>query len=204
MAAKWLSLLNHLKNVHRGHSALFPKCLHSTLSRRKWLKPGMPGMLQNLFNDVKCANIYILLIDTKAYKGLQKILTSTSLCKDIKQLSTGFFHSLVNTFAPKQQVFSYHGMLSRCVHACKIFFTCLSLCRLKLAALHFNENNNLEQATTKDGSLRWKIVYPKYKKGEAVAKKVKVDSTFGKPGYTTLSADTLYLPFACIHHYSVC
>ena len=42
-------------------------------------------------------------------------------------------------------------------------------------------------------TLRWKIVYPKYKKGEAVAKKVKVDSTFSKPGNTTISADTLYI-----------
>ena len=52
--------------------------------------------------------------------------------------------------------------------------------RLKLAALHFNENCDLEHATTQGGSQRWKIIYPKYKKGEAVAKKIKVDSTFGK------------------------
>ena len=37
--AKWLSLVNHIQNVHRGHGSLFPKCLHKRLKGRKWIKP---------------------------------------------------------------------------------------------------------------------------------------------------------------------
>ena len=33
MEAKWLSLANHIKNVHTGHSVTFPDCLHETLHR---------------------------------------------------------------------------------------------------------------------------------------------------------------------------
>ena len=29
--AKWLSLENHIHNVHRGHSKKFPKCTHPRL-----------------------------------------------------------------------------------------------------------------------------------------------------------------------------
>ncbi|XP_065068907.1 uncharacterized protein LOC135694142 [Rhopilema esculentum] len=50
--------------------------------------------------------------------------------------------------------------------------------RLLLAALHFNENANRKQAMTKQGKERWKISYPKYKKG-AVAKPVKTKPTYG-------------------------
>ena len=42
--AKWLSILNHITNVHEGHSALFPACEHGPLEGRErhkqWLKPG--------------------------------------------------------------------------------------------------------------------------------------------------------------------
>jgi hypothetical protein len=37
--AKWLSLGNHLQNIHNGHSDLFPDCLHPELQERNWLKP---------------------------------------------------------------------------------------------------------------------------------------------------------------------
>ena len=38
--AKWLSLVNHLHNVHSGHGELFPECAHSSLysHKKKWLK----------------------------------------------------------------------------------------------------------------------------------------------------------------------
>ena len=40
--AKWLSLENHIHNVHRGHSKKFPKCTHPRLQaserNKKWLK----------------------------------------------------------------------------------------------------------------------------------------------------------------------
>ena len=52
--------------------------------------------------------------------------------------------------------------------------------RLMLAALHFNENVNKEQAVTADGTPRWKVSYPKYKKGKEVVTKVTTKVTYGK------------------------
>ncbi len=42
--AKWLSLINHMQNVHTGHGDLFPECQHGEIHtdagrRKKWLKP---------------------------------------------------------------------------------------------------------------------------------------------------------------------
>ena len=51
--------------------------------------------------------------------------------------------------------------------------------RLILSALHFNENMQREQATCKDGTKQYNIVYPKYKAGESSLKEVKVDCTYG-------------------------
>ena len=40
--AKWLSLENHIHNIHIGHTGVFPKCTHADLSgplvKRKWFK----------------------------------------------------------------------------------------------------------------------------------------------------------------------
>ena len=52
--------------------------------------------------------------------------------------------------------------------------------RLALAAIHFNENSGRAQAVTKSGELRFAVSFPKAKKGEGVAKEVKVDQSFGK------------------------
>ena len=42
--AKWLSLDNHIHNIHVGHSEVFPSCAHSQLShqdqKKKWFKRG--------------------------------------------------------------------------------------------------------------------------------------------------------------------
>ena len=53
--------------------------------------------------------------------------------------------------------------------------------RLWLAALHFNENTERDQAITIEGMLRYKLSCPKYKK-EYTARKIPVPSTFGKIG----------------------
>ena len=52
--------------------------------------------------------------------------------------------------------------------------------RLLLAALHFNENVNKAQAVTAEGVPRWKLSYPKYKKGKEVVTKVTTKVTYGK------------------------
>ncbi|XP_035662758.1 uncharacterized protein LOC118406641 isoform X1 [Branchiostoma floridae] len=98
LAAKWASLDNHLHNVHRGHSQLFPRCEHGRVARRRqWLQP-----------------------NTKASVKLTDIINKKALLRDIKKLSNKYqtatleaFHSLINHFAPKWASFSYWGMLSR-------------------------------------------------------------------------------------------
>uniref|UniRef100_A0A9J8CEC9 Uncharacterized protein n=1 Tax=Cyprinus carpio carpio TaxID=630221 RepID=A0A9J8CEC9_CYPCA len=50
--------------------------------------------------------------------------------------------------------------------------------RIYLAALHFNENAGRPQATTAAGEPLFKVVFPKYKKGQCSAKPVKVEPTF--------------------------
>ena len=43
--AKWLSLDNHIRNVHRKHGKKFPKCVHGRLRRQDrnkiWLQRRM-------------------------------------------------------------------------------------------------------------------------------------------------------------------
>ena len=53
------------------------------------------------------------------------------------------------------------------------------LCRLELAALHFNENSNRDQAVTKEGDERYDIVFPKYKKGGYIVRRVVKKPTYG-------------------------
>lgn len=52
--------------------------------------------------------------------------------------------------------------------------------RVQLAALHFNENSNRAQATTQQGEERYDVVFPKYKKGGYVVRKITVDPTYCK------------------------
>ena len=49
--------------------------------------------------------------------------------------------------------------------------------RIRLAALHFNENSSRDQAQTKAGERRFDLVFPKYKKGGHIVKKVTKDPT---------------------------
>ncbi|CAG2218817.1 unnamed protein product [Mytilus edulis] len=150
IVAKWYSILNHIINVHDGHGEEFPACQHGPLEGRERHKKWLkPG--------------------TKVYEKLQGIVCHWQMKKNIVMLSPGKqtsalegYHSVINHFAPKMIGFSYHGML----------------CRLWLAALHFNENNQREQAVTKDGRARYKIVYPKFKKGDYSVKRILVDCTY--------------------------
>lgn len=146
--AKWQSVINHIHNVHTGHSDLFPSCQHDSNAtvRTKWIKSG-----------------------TKASSRIETIVLAKTLLRDIGKLSPAeqtfpveAYHSVINYFAPKLLVFSYHGMLVR----------------LLLAALHYNENAQRKQATTRAGILRFAIKYPKYKKGGYSVRVVRRESTF--------------------------
>ena len=52
--------------------------------------------------------------------------------------------------------------------------------RLYLAAMHFNENAGRCQAKTNSGRLRYKLSFPKAKKGAATVKAVKTQPTYCK------------------------
>ncbi|XP_033725046.1 uncharacterized protein LOC117315024 [Pecten maximus] len=58
--------------------------------------------------------------------------------------------------------FSYYGMV----------------CRLLLAALHFNENRGRDSAVTKDGTTLINIVSPNHKKGDYTVREVKTEPTY--------------------------
>lgn len=55
-----------------------------------------------------------------------------------------------------------------------------STTRLQLAALHFNENSSRDQALTKEGKERYNILFPKFKKGGYIVRKVTVEPTYSK------------------------
>ncbi|KAJ8043860.1 hypothetical protein HOLleu_11148 [Holothuria leucospilota] len=100
MFAKWLSVANHIQNVHDHDSQLFPKCLHGPLDeperKKKWLKPS-----------------------TEVCEKMD-IITDKMLQNDVKQLwpvhqtlHVEGFHSVVIHFAPKSTHVSYRTMISR-------------------------------------------------------------------------------------------
>ena len=59
------------------------------------------------------------------------------------------------------------------------YHLCTAVNRLLLAALHYNHNNCRDQATTKSGKERYSVMFPKYKKGGHIARKIKIGCTYG-------------------------
>ena len=51
--AKWLSVVNHIHNKHKGHGRIFPVCKHKRLGRRarkiEWFKPRKYAKILTLF-----------------------------------------------------------------------------------------------------------------------------------------------------------
>ena len=71
------------------------------------------------------------------------------------------FHSLLTKYVPKRKHFSFEGMEARTL----------------LAALDHNINIDREQATTTEGKLRYKVVFPKGQKNW-VAKPIKEEKNY--------------------------
>ncbi|CAC5386886.1 unnamed protein product [Mytilus coruscus] len=62
MVSKWLSVANHVQNIHTGHSDTFPSCKHRRLvgrDRKKWLKPGSKACVKagRAFDSYQTQNI---------------------------------------------------------------------------------------------------------------------------------------------------
>ena len=72
--------------------------------------------------------------------------------------------------------------------------------RLQLAALHFNENSRRSQAVTKQGTKRYDKVYPKYKKGGYVVKKILENATYGRKCNESLPAYFILLSLGYIEN----
>lgn len=94
---KWLSILNHVANIHEGHGTLFPRCEHGPLEDRMWITKG-----------------------SRVHKALAAIINSPALMRDIGQLSprdqtSGLesFHKIVCFFAPKSTHYFYLQMRAR-------------------------------------------------------------------------------------------
>ncbi|XP_056110656.1 uncharacterized protein LOC130088048 [Rhinichthys klamathensis goyatoka] len=147
--AKWTSILNHIRDVHVHEDPAFPQCAHAPRTSRDKRKWLKAG--------------------TEAFIKVEKALTNKRMLKAVEKMSPHrqasaleAFHSSISRFAPKNAVFPFLGML----------------CRLYLAAMHFNENAGRPQATSSTGELLYRLNLPKSKKGEFSIKPVKVDPTY--------------------------
>ncbi|KAK3099185.1 hypothetical protein FSP39_000706 [Pinctada imbricata] len=91
---KWLSILNHVVDIHEGHGERFPTCQHGLLEDRLWMRKGF-----------------------KPHMELERIVTGRMLLTDIKKLSPvgqtsslESFHKVVCYFAPKS-VHYFHAQM---------------------------------------------------------------------------------------------
>ncbi|XDV52485.1 hypothetical protein PO909_021212 [Leuciscus waleckii] len=140
--AKWKSLVSHIQNVHINDDPLFPRCAHPDRVSRDPSKWLKPG--------------------TMVLYKVEKLLMNKRVLRDVEKLSHQHktsalesFHSVIQRFAPKNVVFPFIGML----------------CRVYLAAMHFNENADREQAMTFEDTAVYTTMYPKSKKGQPTKKK---------------------------------
>ena len=131
--------------------------------------------------------------DTKASEKISSIIHNKYFRSDVKKLSPVYqtsiceaFHSVVINFAPKSTAFTYNGMLARylmcsqLLHGFQLTLHDFLDYRLHLAALHYNENSGRNQAETKQGEKRYALLYPKYKGGGHIVRKLMEDCTYGK------------------------
>ena len=120
--AKWLSLDNHIHNIHKRHGQKFPKCAHGRLRRqdrkKKWFKRRKYAAYHYMHTVIMMSIVEY--IDTKVSEKLTSLLTNAMHLKDMTRLSSNYqtsslesFHNVVINFAPKAVAFSYKGMKNR-------------------------------------------------------------------------------------------
>ncbi|XP_063058183.1 uncharacterized protein LOC134451618 [Engraulis encrasicolus] len=148
--AKWRSLMYRVQNVHVRSDPRFPQGLLTSLRRLK----DRPKWLVD---------------GSEALSELRKVLGTEKIVNDIWKLSphphtTSLedFHSVSKRFAPKNVILPYQGRL----------------CRLYLAALHFNENSGRPQATSADGEPLFRVAFLKSQTRECTDKPVMVEPTY--------------------------
>ncbi|XP_012732234.2 uncharacterized protein LOC105936117 [Fundulus heteroclitus] len=147
--AKWTSILNHVRDVHIHQDPFFPACLHSARQTKDHNKWLTAG--------------------TPAFYQLEKVLSTKKVLKDVAKLAPHHqasalegFHRVILRFAPKNVVYPFLGVL----------------CRLYLAALHFNENTTRDQASTSSEDPRHRGCFSKSHKVECRVKPIKTQETF--------------------------
>ena len=96
-------------------------------------------------------------------------MSKKALLRDISKLAGDeqtwnleAFHTLLNQFQVK--MFSFIPIIMEC--------------RVKLAAIHYNENAGTKQMHTHSGEPIFQKIYPKYKKGGYFVRKVLKNQTF--------------------------
>ncbi|XP_020895307.1 uncharacterized protein LOC110234280 [Exaiptasia diaphana] len=100
---------------------------------------------------------------------LSEIIESTRMRNKVAKLSPlgqtsslEGYHSIVNQFCPKMIHFSYNVMYAR----------------IRLAALHFNENTGRPTKRNKEGHEEYSIKFPKAKKGGHTVVAIPINCTY--------------------------
>lgn len=170
---KWTSILNHIVDVHEWEG-------------NKYFHNCEHGVLEKKRTYLK--------FGSPAFVAVQDLVNSKRTLSDlhylIKFCHTGnleVYYSVINKYCPKRIHFSLLGMIAR----------------TQLAVLDFNSDSNRNQATRKDGTLRYKQVFSRVTQNWVVKKIVEQKDTKYRDELMALmsniiSTDLETLPLPCI------
>ncbi|CAJ1081064.1 uncharacterized protein LOC117830406 isoform X1 [Xyrichtys novacula] len=146
--AKWKSLVNCMQNIHKHDDPLFPKCAHADGLSADTSKWLQPG--SNTLHKV------------------EKTLMNKRVLRDVENLSPEHqpssledFHREVLRFAPKKGDLSFNGRL----------------CRLYLAAMHFNESAERDKGSTAAREVDDREMFPKSKRRKTTSDHLRGEPT---------------------------